>query len=73
MHGLTALAQTIRQTRLRSIVINETFTYDYVESSGNVFTDMGLEDADERLTRAQIGSSVQQILKLPTIVGYSMR
>lgn len=38
-------------------------TSDYIESSGNVFADMGLEDADELLTRAQLGYSVRQILK----------
>jgi predicted XRE-type DNA-binding protein len=36
---------------------------DYIESSGNVFADMGLEEADELLTRAQLGYSVRQILK----------
>jgi predicted XRE-type DNA-binding protein len=36
---------------------------DYVESSGNIFADMGLEEADELLTRAQLGYSVRQILK----------
>ena len=38
-------------------------SHDYVESSGNVFADMGLEEADELLTRAQLGYSVRQILK----------
>jgi predicted XRE-type DNA-binding protein len=37
--------------------------HDYIESSGNVFADMGLEEADELLTRAQLGYSVRQILK----------
>jgi predicted XRE-type DNA-binding protein len=37
--------------------------HDYVESSGNVFADMGLEEADELLTRAQLGYSVRQMLK----------
>jgi predicted XRE-type DNA-binding protein len=36
---------------------------DYIESSGNVFADMDLEEADELLTRAQLGYSVRQILK----------
>jgi hypothetical protein len=36
---------------------------DYVESSGNVFADIGLESADELLNRAQLGYSVQQVLK----------
>jgi predicted XRE-type DNA-binding protein len=36
---------------------------DYIESSGNIFADMGLEEADELLTRAQLGYSVRQILQ----------
>jgi predicted XRE-type DNA-binding protein len=48
--------------------MNGKSTHDYVESSDNIFADMGLEDADELLTRAQLGYSVRQILKLPTIV-----
>src|SRR5438876_8677872 len=32
------------------------------ESSGNVFTDLGLEDADELFLRAQIGFYVFQLL-----------
>lgn len=35
----------------------------YVESSGNIFADMGLDNADELLLRAQLGYSVRQILK----------
>lgn len=35
---------------------------NYIESSGNVFADMGLEEADELLTRAQLGYSVRKIL-----------
>ncbi len=35
----------------------------YVESSGNVFADMDLVEADELLTRAQLGYSVRQMLK----------
>lgn len=31
----------------------------FEESSGNVFADMGLDDADELLTRAKLGHSVQ--------------
>ena len=38
-------------------------TRSYVDSSGNIFTDMGLEDADELLLRSQLGYSVRQILK----------
>ncbi len=36
---------------------------DFVESSGNVFTDMGLMDADELLTRSQLGHVVRLILE----------
>ncbi|WP_404790578.1 helix-turn-helix domain-containing protein [Altericista sp. CCNU0014] len=43
--------------------MSDTSTHDYVESSGNVFADMNLEDADELLTRTQLGYSVRQILK----------
>ena len=35
----------------------------YIESSGNIFADMGLEDTDELLLRSQLGYSVRQILK----------
>ena len=35
---------------------------EFEESSGNVFADMGLEDADELLTRAKLGYAVRQIL-----------
>jgi predicted XRE-type DNA-binding protein len=33
------------------------------EGSGNVFADLGLEDADELLARAQLGFHVYQLLK----------
>jgi len=36
---------------------------DYEAGSGNVFADLGLEDADELLTRAQIGFHVYTLLK----------
>ena len=36
---------------------------EYEESSGNVFADLGLEDAGELFTRAQIGFHVYQILQ----------
>ena len=32
-------------------------------SSGNVFADMGLEDADELLARAELGHSVRMIIE----------
>jgi len=36
---------------------------EYEIGSGNVFADLGLEDADELLTRAQLGHTVRLILK----------
>jgi predicted XRE-type DNA-binding protein len=36
---------------------------DFVKSSGNVFADMGLEDADELMARAQLGHAVRKILE----------
>jgi predicted XRE-type DNA-binding protein len=36
---------------------------DYEIGSGNVFADLGLDDADELLTRAQLGHTVRLILK----------
>jgi predicted XRE-type DNA-binding protein len=38
-------------------------TIEFEEGSGNVFADLGLPDADELFTRAQIGFHVYQILK----------
>ena len=38
-------------------------TIEFEESSGNVFADLGLEDSDELLARAQIGVFVFRILK----------
>lgn len=35
---------------------------EYKEGSGNVFADLGLDDADELLTRAQIGFHVYTLL-----------
>lgn len=35
----------------------------FEESSGNVFADLGLEDADELLTRGKIGIVVLRLLK----------
>lgn len=36
---------------------------EYEVGSGNVFADLGLDDADELLTRAQLGHTVRLILK----------
>lgn len=38
-------------------------TIAFEKSSGNVFADMGLDDADELLTRAKLGHSVRMILE----------
>jgi predicted XRE-type DNA-binding protein len=38
-------------------------THDFVTSSGNVFADMDLEDADELMIRAQLGQLVRGILE----------
>jgi len=36
---------------------------EFTQSSGNIFADMGLSDADELLTRAKLGVEVRNILK----------
>ena len=36
---------------------------DYESGSGNVFADLGLDDADELLTRTQLGHTVRLIVK----------
>ncbi len=36
---------------------------EFEESSGNVFADLGLEDADELFARSQLGFQVYKILK----------
>ena len=36
---------------------------DFVKSSGNVFADMDLEDAEELMIRAQLGHAVRKILE----------
>lgn len=36
---------------------------DYTTSSGNVFADMGLAEADELQTRAQLGRAVRMLLE----------
>lgn len=36
---------------------------DFVRSSGNLFEDMGLDDADELIIRAQLGRAVRGILE----------
>ncbi len=36
---------------------------EFAEGSGNVFADLGLEDADELFARAQLGFHVHKILK----------
>lgn len=39
---------------------------NFKESSGNVFADMGLEDADELMIRAKLGYAVRKILEEQT-------
>lgn len=34
-----------------------------MESSGNVFADMGLPEAEEELTKAQLASHIRQVIK----------
>src|SRR5690349_7462250 len=41
---------------------NEQPDIEFEEGSDNVFADLGLEDADELFTRAQIGFHIYQIL-----------
>lgn len=36
---------------------------DYVESSGNVFADLGLADAEERLAKAELAQKIGEILR----------
>jgi predicted XRE-type DNA-binding protein len=38
-------------------------TIEFEEGSGNVFSDLGLEDADELFARSQIGFCVYKIVK----------
>ena len=44
-------------------MIEENSTIEFTRSSGNVFADMGLNDAEELLTRAKLGFTVRQILE----------
>ena len=44
-------------------MIEETDKIEFTESTSNVFADMGLEDAEELLTRAKLGFAVRQILE----------
>jgi predicted XRE-type DNA-binding protein len=45
------------------IFVNEAQGISFEESSGNVFADLGLEDADELFIRGKIGIQVLRILK----------
>lgn len=44
-------------------MIEDTTPIELTPSSGNVFADMGLEDAEELLTRAKLGVAVRRILE----------
>ena len=46
----------------REMSKNEQANIEYEESSGNVFVDLGLEDADELFTRSGLGFHVYKIL-----------
>ena len=43
--------------------MEETKSIEFIKSSGNVFADMDLENAEELLTRAKLGATVCQIIK----------
>lgn len=43
--------------------MEETKSIEFIKSSGNVFADMELDDAEELLTRAKLGATVRQILE----------
>ena len=43
--------------------MTDTKHVEFEESSGNVFADLGLEDAEELLVRAQIGFHVATLIK----------
>lgn len=49
-------------------MMNDPDTKAFIESNGNIFADMGLDDADELLLRSQLGYSVRQILKNRNLV-----
>ncbi len=36
---------------------------DYIKSSGNVFADLGLPDAEERLAKAELARQIEHIVK----------
>jgi predicted XRE-type DNA-binding protein len=36
---------------------------DYIVSSGNIFEDMGFEDAEERLTKAKLAAIINEIIR----------
>ncbi len=36
---------------------------DYVKSSGNVFADLGLPDAEERLAKAELARKIEHVIK----------
>ena len=37
--------------------------HDYIESSGNVFADLGLANAEERLAKAELAQKIGEILR----------
>jgi predicted XRE-type DNA-binding protein len=45
------------------MMIEDTTPIEFTKSSGNVFADLDLEDAEELLTRAKLGVAVRRILE----------
>ena len=50
-------------TQEEPVFVREAQNTSFEESSGNVFADLGLEDASELLTRGKIGIQVLRLLK----------
>src|SRR5579872_1272229 len=48
---------------LRAMVKERQADIPVTESSGNVFADMGLPEAEEELTKAQLASHIRQLIK----------
>lgn len=47
----------------KKTMIDENSTIEFTKSSGNVFAEMGLNDAEELLTRTKLGFTVRQIIE----------
>jgi predicted XRE-type DNA-binding protein len=44
-------------------MVRKQVTESVIAGSGNVFADLGLPDADEELTKAQLASQIRQVIK----------